>query len=179
MPSRHGTKRTGPRPEDIPNKPELAWSEPLEAESKDTEAPGISIPNARTRRFDGGTSPYLMDDETSDGPRMYAPVHYPSAGDLGIYLVRADLVYQFEEYRNYEGMVASVFWLLLGAFISVLVNWATTWPTSFTDISKLFAAILLVFSILACAFMLMFHNQANKKKEAIESSKTKKRMEIN
>jgi hypothetical protein len=172
MPSRRHTRRDRPRPEDVPDKPGLEIPKPPEIEEDKTEAPDVSIPSSRMGRLETGTNPYFMDDETADEPKLYGRIKLPGKDSLVIDLVRSDLVYQLEEYRADGSWVAAVFWAIVGGIISILTNWATSWPTSFTDISKFFISILVAFGILIGLYMLTLHRRVFKKKKEIEQSKT-------
>lgn len=161
-----------PRPENIPDKPALNIPEPPEIKEDKTEAPDTPIPSNRLGRLETGTNPYLVDHETTDELQLYGRINLPNKESLVIDLVRSDLVYQLEEYRADESRVAAVFWAIVGGVISILTNWATSWPTSFTNISKFFLVLLIIFCLLVGSYKVTLSKRASKKKKEIEQSKT-------
>lgn len=172
MPGKRHSPRYGPRAQDVPVKPDLDIPFPSDIGENLTQAPGTEIAPPQMGRLDTGTSSYFLEDETTDTPKIYAPVNLPDRSSLVIDLVKADLVYQLEEYRSDESKMAGAFWAFVGAIISLIINWVTSSPITITTVSIVFMVFFILLGGLSALFMFTLKRRASKKSEEIARSKT-------
>lgn len=105
------------------------------------------------------------------GSRMSAPVIVPDANTLTVVLVPTTLLHQLEEYRADQIRFEAVAFLFLGAFLGVVVNWATGERVQITLSSIILGIVLLIVTCLALWVARDFKARADTAKQiALNSS---------
>ncbi|MFZ4662878.1 MAG: hypothetical protein ACOYNY_38080 [Caldilineaceae bacterium] len=99
------------------------------------------------------------------GNQMSAPVIVPDANKLTVVLVPSTLLHQIEEYRADQIRFEAVAFLFLGAFLGVVVNWATAEQVHITLPSIILGVVLLIVTCLALWVARDFRTRANAAKQ--------------
>lgn len=150
----------------VPEKPELEITSSPSAEQDETSVPGEAL---ATPIDSEGTS-----FETHDTAALTAPIRIPSREQLAVNMVPSALVYQYDEYRSDEGHMSAGFYAFLGAFLAVLINWATSYPVPISTPSIVIEVLLPVIVVFLGIFAFVFNKRAKRLKSKIDELAGKK-----
>ena len=83
-------------------------------------------------------------------------------------MVPSDLVYKYDEYRSDESKLSAWLFTFLGAFLGVIINWATSDPFVISKTSIIIEIILLLIIIFSGSFAYSFNKRAKAAKSKID-----------
>lgn len=154
--------RKPPKYPTIPEKPELEITSSSIIE--DDESPPSNALEVLANDTDGTS----LGNIGANANSYTAPVHLPDREQLAVNMVPSDMIYQYDEYRSDESKMAAFFYAFLGAFLGVIINWATADPVVISKTSIIMEFVLFVVIIIMGYFTLRFNSRAKSKKSEID-----------
>jgi hypothetical protein len=156
------THRKKPKYTNIPQKPELEITSSAVIEEDETIHSNAfeDLANDADR-----TSLGNIDTSTNS---LTAPIRMPNRDQLAVDMVPSSLVYQYDEYRSDESKMAAFFFAFLGAFLGVIINWATADSLIFSKTSIIIEVILFLIVLIMGYFTYVFDRRAKNKKLEID-----------
>jgi len=102
------------------------------------------------------------------------PIYIPARENLAIGLVPIDLVYRLEEYRSDEMKWDSIFWMLSGSILGILINWVTAENIIINKYSITLLAVFVIMGAITGSARISYQKRAQEVKNKLYSFIEKK-----